>query len=70
VPDDRYGPIFNQGSAGVILEALLHNDYPLPGKIPITFIGYSGGARFPWVQLSISKILKVPIEKCILGGGF
>jgi hypothetical protein len=25
----------------VILEALLHNDYPLPGKIPITFIGYS-----------------------------
>ncbi len=35
--DDRYGPIFNQGSAEVILEALLHNDYPLASKIPNYF---------------------------------
>lgn len=69
--DDRYGPIFNQGSAGVILEALLHNDYPLASKIPITFIGYSGGAQVSLgAIIYLKKFLKVPIEMISLGGVF
>ncbi len=69
--DDRYGPIYNQGSAQTILTALLHNDYPLEQPLPLTFIGYSGGAQVSLGAISyLQHLLQVPIDMISLGGVF
>ena len=41
--DHRYGPVFNRGTAQVILNSLRQRGYR-PG-VPITLLGYSGGAQ-------------------------
>ena len=43
--DHRYGPIFNQGAADVIEQALVRHGYKRGSKAPISIIGYSGGAQ-------------------------
>ncbi len=43
--DHRYGPIFNQGAAGVIEDALLRAGYRRRSGARIVIIGYSGGAQ-------------------------
>jgi predicted Abi (CAAX) family protease len=67
--DQRYGPIYNQGIAQVILDGLLDRGYRLRSGIPITLIGYSGGgemsvAAAPYLKRSTSA----PIEVISLGG--
>lgn len=68
--DLRYGPIYNQGSAQVILNSLLRQGYQPGSGMPITLIGYSGGAQiasgaatYLWKALG-----KPPIEIVSLGG--
>jgi hypothetical protein len=43
--DRRYGPIYNRGSAEMILNGLRASGYQLDGSTPITLIGYSGGGQ-------------------------
>ena len=65
--DQRYGPIYNQGTAQIIHNSLLCYGYQ-PG-MPVTLIGYSGGGQMavgaaPYLRRS----LKAPIELISLSG--
>lgn len=67
--DKRYGPIYNQGIAQVLYNGLVERNYPLDSGIPITLIGYSGGAQMsvaaaPYLRRAISA----PIDVISLGG--
>ena len=66
--DNRYGPVFNRGTAQVILNSLRQQGYR--AGVPITLLGYSGGAQ---VALGAVTYLKyalndVPIEVISLAG--
>jgi pimeloyl-ACP methyl ester carboxylesterase len=43
--DRRYGPLYNQGSAELIVGALVGAGYRIGGGMPVTLIGYSGGGQ-------------------------
>lgn len=65
--DHRYGPVFNRGTAQVILNSLRQRGYQ-PG-IPITLLGYSGGAQVALGAVTYLKYaLDVPIEVISLAG--
>lgn len=67
--DHRYGPIFNQGAAGVIEDALLRAGYIRGGGARIVIIGYSGGAQ---VAIGAAGFLKarlgVAVDVVSIGG--
>lgn len=65
--DNRYGPVFNRGTAQVILNSLRQQGYR-PG-VPITLLGYSGGAQVALGAVTYLKYaLDVPIEIISLAG--
>ncbi|MGD1865867.1 MAG: hypothetical protein ACFB0D_15055 [Phormidesmis sp.] len=65
--DNRYGPVFNRGTAQVILNSLRQQGYQ-PG-VPITLLGYSGGAQVALGAVTYLKYaLDVPIEVISLAG--
>lgn len=65
--DNRYGPVFNRGTAQVILNSLRQQSYR-PGT-PITLLGYSGGAQVALGAVTYLKYaLDVPIEVISLAG--
>jgi hypothetical protein len=65
--DNRYGPVFNRGTAQVILNSLRQRGYR-PGT-PITLLGYSGGAQVALGAVTYLKYaLDVPIEVISLAG--
>ncbi len=65
--DNRYGPVFNRGTAQVILNSLRQYGYQ-PG-VPITLLGYSGGAQVALGAVTYLKYaLDVPIEVISLSG--
>jgi len=65
--DNRYGPVFNRGTAQVILNSLRQRGYQ-PG-VPITLLGYSGGAQVALGAVTYLKYaLDVPIEVISLAG--
>lgn len=43
--DRRYGPLYNQGSAELIIGALVEAGYRVGSGMPVTLIGYSGGSQ-------------------------
>lgn len=43
--DRRYGPLYNLGSAELILGALVTRGYRIGSGMPVTLIGYSGGGQ-------------------------
>ncbi len=67
--DKRYGPIYNQGEAQVILDDLLECGYQLRSGVPIILIGYSGGGQ---IALGAAPYLKEVLDASItvisLGG--
>ena len=67
--DKRYGPVYNQGQAQVILNSLLKNGYRPGSGVPLTLIGYSGGGQ---ISLGAAPYLKralgAPITLISLGG--
>lgn len=67
--DHRYGPIFNQGAARVIEEALIEEGYVRGSGAPVAIIGYSGGAQ---VAIGAAAFLRArlaaPIDVIGLGG--
>ncbi|MDZ7705496.1 MAG: hypothetical protein U5L04_13555 [Trueperaceae bacterium] len=67
--DRRYGPIYNQGSASLILRGLKKQGYNLGDSIPITLIGYSGGGQIatgaaPYLR----DAMHAPVRVISLGG--
>lgn len=65
--DNRYGPVFNRGTAQVILNSLRQRGYS--GGVPITLLGYSGGAQVALGAVTYLKYaLDVPIEVISLSG--
>lgn len=67
--DSRYGPIYNQGSAEMILRGLKANGYTLGSHAPITLIGYSGGGQIalgaaPYLR----QVIGQPVQVISLGG--
>ena len=65
--DNRYGPVFNRGTAQVILNSLRQRGYR-PGT-PITLLGYSGGAQVALGAVTYLKYaLDVPIEVISIAG--
>ena len=43
--DPRYGQIYSRGVSNILLHALERHNYPFGSGMPITLIGYSGGAE-------------------------
>ena len=67
--DKRYGPIYNQGEAQVILDDLLEHGYQLRSGVPITIIGYSGGGQIAvGVAPYLKEVLDAPIVVISLAG--
>jgi hypothetical protein len=67
--DSRYGPIYNFGVARLIIEALLKKGYHAGSGIPITLIGYSGGAQVAaGAAPYLKNLLRAPIDLISLAG--
>ncbi|MEY2856979.1 MAG: hypothetical protein RLZZ74_1291, partial [Cyanobacteriota bacterium] len=67
--DSRYGPIYNRGTAEIIIDRLLTSGYQ-PGRgALITLIGYSGGGQISLGAVPyIKRVLAAPIEVISLAG--
>lgn len=67
--DSRYGPIYNQGSAEIILLGLKRHGYRVGGGVPVTLIGYSGGGQIAVGAAPYLKaVLRAPLRVVSLGG--
>lgn len=67
--DRRYGPIYNQGSAEMILRALAHHGYQPGSGTAVTLIGYSGGGQIAMgAAPHLKAALGAPIQVVSLGG--
>lgn len=67
--DSRYGPVYNQGSANMILGGLKRHGYRVGSGVPVTMIGYSGGGQIAvGAAPHLKKILQAPITVVSLGG--
>lgn len=67
--DPRYGPMYNFGIAYVMYRSLLANGYRRNAGIPVTLIGYSGGAQMACGSARFLKeALGAPVEVISLGG--
>lgn len=67
--DKRYGPIYNQGIAQVIYNGLIQRGYQPKDGIPLTLIGYSGGAQMAVATAPyLKRALGADIEVISLGG--
>lgn len=67
--DSRYGPVYNQGSASMLLSGLLRHGY-VPGcGVPVTLIGYSGGGQVAvGAAPHLKTMIRAPISVISLGG--
>ncbi len=67
--DQRYGPIYNQGTAQIIYNSLIHYGYQPNSGLPITLLGYSGGAQMAMGSAPhLKRALQAPIEVISLSG--
>jgi hypothetical protein len=67
--DSRYGPIYNLGAARLMIEPLLKKGYPVGSGIPVTLIGYSGGAQVAaGATPYLKELLRAPVDLISLAG--
>ena len=67
--DSRYGPIYNQGSAEMIMRGLELHGYEAGSGVPVTLIGYSGGGQIAvGAAPHLRSVLNAPISVVSLGG--
>ncbi len=67
--DSRYGPIYNRGTAQIIIDRLLSHGYQPGSGALITLIGYSGGGQISLGAVPyLKKVLAAPIEVISLAG--
>lgn len=67
--DKRYGPMYNEGSAELILASLARSSYQLGSGIPITILGYSGGGQIAaGAAPLVRSVLQAPLVVISLAG--
>ena len=67
--DRRYGPMYDEGSAELVLAGLARSGYPLESGVPVTILGYSGGGQIAVGAASlVQSVLKAPLYIISLGG--
>ena len=67
--DSRYAPVYNRGTAQIIIDRLLKRGYQPGSGILITLIGYSGGGQISLGAVPyIKRVLAAPIEVISLAG--
>jgi predicted Abi (CAAX) family protease len=67
--DQRYGPIYNRGIAQVLYNGLIERGYQPGSAVPITLVGYSGGAQMSVAAAPyLKQALGAPIDTISLGG--
>ncbi|MCB0196397.1 MAG: hypothetical protein KDJ65_30875 [Anaerolineae bacterium] len=67
--DFRYGPMYNQGSAELIIRGLRQHGYRIGSGRPVVLIGYSGGGQIALGAATyLKRQLKAPIRVIGLGG--
>jgi len=67
--DSRYGPIYNYGIAKVLYDGLIANGYRPGSGVPVTLVGYSGGAQMAAASAGfLERALEAPIDIISLGG--
>jgi hypothetical protein len=67
--DSRYGPIYNQGSAKMLLSGLRRHGYRPGSGVPVTLIGYSGGGQVAvGAAPHLKTMIHAPISVISLGG--
>ena len=67
--DRRYGPIYNRGIAQVLYNGLRERGYAPESGIPITLLGYSGGAQMSVAAAPyLKQALGAPIDVISIGG--
>lgn len=69
--DRRYGPLFNQGVAEVVLSILLRYNYNPDAGAPVYIVGYSGAGQIALgCTLYLKEWLTCPVYVISLGGVF
>lgn len=69
--DRRYGPLFNQGVAEVIVNGLIRHGYSPEANAPILIIGYSGAGQVAvGSSLYLKEWTKAPVYVISLAGVF
>lgn len=70
--DHRYGPLYNQATAEIMLHALLRYDYPMERTdVPIFVIGYSGAGQLAVGAMAyLREWVPGPLYTISLGGVF
>jgi len=67
--DERYGPIYNFGVAEEILAGLRRAGHPLERRLPVTLLGWSGGAQIALGATPfLTQSLGAPVQVVSLGG--
>ncbi|TVP44806.1 MAG: hypothetical protein EA350_10765 [Gemmatimonadales bacterium] len=67
--DQRYGPIFNFGAAEEILAGLRRAGHTPGSRVPITLLGWSGGAQISLGATPfLAKALGTPVQIVSVGG--
>lgn len=67
--DQRYGPIYNFGVAEEILGALRRGGYRAGSGVPVTLLGWSGGAQIALGATPfLARALEAPISLVSVGG--
>ncbi len=67
--DKRYGPIYHLGEAQSIINDLLNHGYRPGSGVPITLVGFSGGAQVAaGVTPFLKRLLRAPVDLVSLGG--
>ena len=66
--DRRYGPTYNIGTAQEILRSLIRHGYRLGSGVPVTLIGWSGGAQIALGACWYLGKLDLPLRVISLGG--
>jgi predicted Abi (CAAX) family protease len=69
--DQRYGPIYNRGTAQVIYNSLINHGYQPGSGVPITLIGFSGGGQISMGAAPyLKEALPDPIDLISIAGVF
>lgn len=69
--DHRYGPLYNQAIAQVLLDSLLRYQYDPEQETPVFIIGYSGAAQMAIGAVTyLREWVKGPVYAVSLGGIF
>jgi predicted Abi (CAAX) family protease len=70
--DQRYGTIYNRGTAQVIYNSLMQHGYEVGSNVPITLIGFSGGGQISMAAAPYldDVLFSPPIDIISLGGVF